>query len=90
MITKFINSVYFNIILSMLAAFFIIMQEVWIGTAMVLLNSIVLGVCAAIGFAWIAEAVKCVVYHAPFIRKNILVGSIFGIVVAIIVAILTV
>lgn len=80
---KFFNSVWFNIILAMLAASLIILQEVWIGAPIEILNVTVLGICAGLGFTMAAEVIKMLFFGGVFTLKNAAVGGFFGLVAAI-------
>lgn len=80
---KFFNSVWFNIILAMLAASLIILQEVWIGAPIEILNVTVLGMCAALGFTLVAEVVKMLFFGGMFTLKNAMIGAFFGIAAAV-------
>ena len=81
---KFFKSVWFNIVLAVLAAVLIIMQEVWIGAPILILNVITLGICAGIGFSLSAEVIKLLFFGGPFSGKNAIIGSILGIIAAIV------
>ena len=85
---KFFNSVWFNIILSVLAAVLIIMQEVWIGAPIIVLNVMILGMCAGLGFTLVAEVVKMLFFGGRFTLKNAMVGAFFGIIAAAVTAVL--
>ena len=84
---KFFESVYFNVILAVLAAVLIIMQEVWIGTPIVFLNSFVLGTCAAVGFSWAGEVIKLIA-GGSFVWKRTIPGIIVGVIAALVTTLL--
>ena len=77
MLKRFIESVWFNILLAVLAAVLIIMQEVWIGTEFMFAAFLALGVAAAFGFSWGASVISYLAYHAPINWKRIWIG--FGV-----------
>ena len=86
---KFFASYWFNVLLAVLAAVLIIMQEVWIGTALVFLPLFALGACAGIGFCWGAEVIKFVVNNQNGYQwKRMIPGAILGVIAALIVAVL--
>ena len=91
---KFLQSIYFNVILAVVAAVMAVMQEVWIGTPMVFINSFALAGLAGIGFSVAAEIMKIVFFHGgvprKFNTKQVLVGCGFGVVAALITALLVV
>lgn len=89
MLKKLFESSYFNMALAVLAAILIIMQEFFLGTPMVFLSQFALGVCASAGFSWGAEVLKMVFgKDVKYSWKNVLIGTIAGIFVALILAIL--
>ena len=88
MLTKFFESVYFNIVLAVLAAFFAVAQEVMIGTAVPFLNIFILAACAGVGFSWAAQVIKFLVMKLPFNWGHVGYGAIAGIVVALITALI--
>ena len=90
MFKRFIQSKWFNIVLALLAAVLVIMQEVWIGTELVFLPLLALGVAVAFGFAWGASVISFVAYHTPFNWKNIWLAFGVGAVGALITALLVV
>lgn len=88
---KFFASPWFNVLLAVLAAVLIIMQEVWIGTALVFLPLFALGACAGIGFSWGAEVIKFVVDRRNgYEWKRIIPGAILGVIAALVTALLVV
>ena len=90
MFKKFIDSYWFNIVLALLAAVLIIMQEVWIGTELVFLPLFALGVAASFGFSWSAEVIGFIFWHFNIKWKNIWVGTAVGAVAALVTALLVV
>ncbi len=86
---KFFESVYFNVVLALLAAILIIMQEVWIGTDMEWLNSFLYGSAAAFGFSWAAQVIKYLVFETKFAWKHVWIGTGAGVIAALIVALIT-
>lgn len=90
MFKRFIQSKWFNIVLALLAAVLVIMQEVWIGTELVFLPLFALGVAAAFGFSCIASVVNFIAYQSPFNWKNILLGFGVGSVAALVTVLLVV
>lgn len=88
---KFFVSPWFNVLLAVLAAVLIIMQEVWLGTSLAFLNLFVYGSCAGIGFSWGAEVIKFIVNQVNgYSWKRIIPGIILGIIAALITALLVV
>lgn len=86
---KFFVSPWFNALLAVLAAVLIILQEVWIGTALVFLPLFALGTCASIGFAWGAEVIKFVVDRRNgYEWKRMIPGAILGILAALVTALI--
>lgn len=85
---KFINSIWFNVILAVLAAVLIIMQEVWLGGPILKFNVAVLGIFAGIGFSFSAEAIKILFAEGRFNAKFGIVGSVFGALAAVITTLL--
>ncbi len=81
-----ITSVYFNIILTVIACYFIIMQEVWGGNILPYANLVALGSLASIGFSWCAEVIKKLVYEYMWSWKNVIIGAVTGIVFAVVLA----
>ncbi len=90
MFKRFIEGKWFNIVLAVLAAVLIIMQEVWIGTELVFLPLLALGVAASFGFSWSASVLSFLFYHTPFKWKNIWLGFGVGAVAALVTALLVV
>lgn len=84
---KFFTSIYFNVILSLLASVLAIMQEVWIGSTVPFVNALFMGSFAGIGFAFIAEGIKLLFFGGKFNGKSVLVASILGIIAALVTAI---
>lgn len=84
---KFFVSYWFNVLLAVLAAVLIIMQEVWIGTSLVFLPLFALGSAAGIGFSWGAEVIKFLA-GGGYDWKRMIPGAILGVVAALITAIL--
>lgn len=87
MLSKFFKSIYFNAIMSVIGAFIVIIQEVNIGTAATLpfFNLFAFGAVSAAAFSWGVEVCKAVFFDGiAFTWKKALVGSIVGIVAAII------
>ena len=88
MLEKF-KSVWFNVILSVLAGFFGVMQEVWLGD-FDKLNAACFGICCAIGFSASAEIIKSVVItnfvntNEPYwwVTKKFIYGAVPGVLVA--------
>ena len=87
---KFFNSAFFNVILAVLAAVLVIMQEVWIGNPMSFLNNFALGSLVGIGFSWCADVLKNVFFNnkGKFNYLHIGIGCIFAIVAALITSLL--
>ena len=86
---KFFVSPWFNALLAVLAAVLIILQEVWIGTALVFLPLFALGACASIGFAWGAEVIKFLADNRNgYEWKRMIPGAILGILAALITALI--
>lgn len=89
---KFLQSVYFNVILAVVAAVMAVMQEVWIGTSIVFINNFALAGLAGIGFSIAAEILKIVFFHGgvqrKFNTKQVLIGCGFGVVAALITVLL--
>ena len=89
MLSKFFKSVYFNAVLAVLAAFFAILQEVLIGTALPFINFFLLGALVGVCFSWAAEALKMVfIEGSPYSWKKVLYGGIVGIVAALVFALI--
>jgi len=89
MLSEFFKSVYFNAILAALAAFFAILQEVMIGTALPFINIFLLGAAVGVCFSWAAEALKMVfIEGSPYSWKNVLYGGGVGISAALVFALL--
>lgn len=84
MFRKFIDSYWFNALLAALAAFFAVMQEVWIGTDLAFAGLFPLAGLAGIGLSFGATILSCVLYHSKFDWKNIIIGAVVGVVVALI------
>jgi hypothetical protein len=83
MLTKFFKSVYFNVTLAVLAAFFAVFQEVAIGTVMPFLNIFLLSAFAGVSFSWMGEAIKILFFEGfGYSWKNVIYGGVFGILVA--------
>lgn len=83
MLTKFFKSVYFNVTLAVLAAFFAVFQEVAIGTVMPFLNIFLLSALAGVGFSWMGEAIKILCFEGfRYSWKSVIYGAVFGIIVA--------
>jgi hypothetical protein len=88
---KFFVSPWFNALLAVLAAVLIILQEVWIGTALVFLPLFTLGACAGLGFSWIAEVIKYIVNNENGYKwKRMIPGAILGVIAALVTALLVV
>lgn len=91
-IMKFLQSVYFNVLLAVVAAVLGIMQEVWIGTSMTFLSSFALGGAIGIGFSLIAETAKIIFFNGgvqrKFNTKEVLIGCGFGVAAALITVLL--
>lgn len=88
---KFFVSLWFNALLAVLAAVLIIMQEVWIGTALVFLPLFALGSAAGLGFSWIAEVIKYIVNNENGYQwKRMIPGAILGVIAALVTALLVV
>ena len=84
---KVLQSVYLNVILAVVAAVLIIMQEFWLGTPLLFLNCVARGGSTGIGFSWIAEALKLIFFTDGTYRfntKRFLIGCGCGIVAALI------
>ena len=89
MLIKLFKSVWFNVLLSVLAGFFGVMQEVWLGD-FDKLNAACLGIFCAIGLSAGAEIIKAVVVtnfintNEPYwwVTKNFLYGAVPGVLVA--------
>jgi hypothetical protein len=81
---NFLNSVWFNIIIAVLAGFFGVMQEVWIGSDVPGINIFALGALAACGMSWGASVINFVITRGRFNWKNIGIGAAVGVVVALV------
>ena len=81
---KFLNSVYFNVVLAVLAAILSILQEVWLGTDIQVLNAVIMTIAVSIGFSLIADVVKFLAYNSKFNLNNIVIGSVSGIIAGLI------
>jgi hypothetical protein len=82
---KFLNSsVYFNIVLAVLAAVFSILQEVWLGTDIQVLNAVIMTIAVSIGFSVGADVVKFLAFNSKFNLNNIVIGSVSGIIAGLI------
>ena len=77
-----------SIIVAVLAAFFSIMQEVWIGNALPFVNAVAMGSCAGICLAFCVEIIKKVFSELQWSWYNVIYGSACGIVAAFIIALL--
>ena len=86
---KFFESPYFNALFAVLAAVLIILQEVCLGTPLLFINLFAISACAGFGFSWIVEGIKFL-FHDKFIVKEAVLGSIAGIVAALITTLLIV
>ena len=83
MLTKFFKSVYFNVTLAVLAAFFAVFQEVAIGTVVPFLNIFLLSAFAGVCFSWMGEAIKILFFEGfDYAWKTVIYGAVFGIIVA--------
>ena len=84
---KFFASIYFDVILAVLAAVLIIMQEVWIGSSIAVLNGFIMGGIAGIAFALIVGFVKKFIF-GKFNTKNAIIACGCGIAAALVTALL--
>lgn len=90
---NFLRSIWFNVILSVLAGFFAVMQEAWLG-GFERLNVIILGICCAIGFSFAAEVIKIVFTNFDSYGKywwnwkTFAYGAVPGVVIALITGLL--
>lgn len=84
---NFYNSWIFNAIIAVLAAFFGIMQEVWLGTEGSFLAFFGLGSAVAICLSLCAEMSKKLFYY-PWSNQNWIKGAACGIVLAFILALI--
>ena len=88
MLSNFFKSVYFNMTLAVLAAFFAIFQEVAIGSLLTFLSAFFFGSLVGVGFSWIAEAIKSICLEdTPYLWKNVIYGGLVGILASLIFAI---
>ena len=78
---NFLNSVWFNTIVAALSGFFAVMQEVWLGTDVPVLNLAVLGVFVSCGMSCAASVVNYLVTKGRFNLYNTGIGAAVGIVV---------
>lgn len=85
---KFFQSVYFNIVLAVLAAVLIIVQEFCLATALPFINLFALGALAGVCFSFGAEILKQIFVKedGKFNYKDFGIGCAFGVVAAFIVA----
>ena len=84
MFKNFLESYWFNVIFAVLAGFFAVMQEVWIGAALPFINVASLVVLVAVGISICAEIVKMICFPRNFSWKKVLIGGAAGIVVGLI------
>lgn len=85
---KFFASIYFDVILAVLAAVLIIMQEVWIGSTVAFFNGFAMGGIAGLGFVLVAEVIKMFVFGGGFNWKNVCIATACGLVAALVTALL--
>jgi hypothetical protein len=83
---KYFESWIFNTILAVLAAFFAIMQEVWIDNILPFINFFLMGSAAAICLSLGAEIIKKVFVDHVWSNKDWITGAIYGIIVALVLA----
>ena len=84
MFKNFLESYWFNVIFAVLAGFFAVMQEVWIGAALPFINVALLVVLVAVGISICAEIVKMICFPRSFSWKKVLIGGAAGSVVGLI------
>lgn len=82
-----------NAILAVIAAIMAIMQEVWLGTPLYFWNAFAVGSCIAICLSACGEWVKILPKFIPYWDwhwKDVIIGSVFGIIAALVTALLVV
>ena len=85
MFKKIVNSYWFNVLFAVLAGFFAVMQEVWLGgIAVPFFNVAVFVIIATFGISLCAEIVKIIFVRQRFGWKKVLIGGIAGTVVGLI------
>lgn len=89
---KFFHSVFFNIILAVIAAVLFVMQEVWLGTGAAMAGAMGIGALGGFGFSFLAEMIKIIFLNKDLSRKfsvkQLLIGGGFGIAAAIVTALI--
>ena len=78
---NFFKSVWFNVVLAVLAGFCSVMQEVWIGGDTPKLNMFILAIIASVCFSACAEVGK-VLYKFKWNNNHFAIGAGSGILIA--------
>ena len=81
---NFFNSFWFNAIIASIAGFFGIMQEVWLGTDIVVINAITFSVIASFCMSLGASVIGFLATGEKLNWKNVGIGTVVGIIVAIV------
>lgn len=85
---KFFISYWFNVVIAAIAAYFAIMQEVWIGTDINTIGAIGFGTVAAFCLSIGAEIIKMLPKITYWNKTHVIYGTIGGFISAVITSIL--
>ena len=85
---QFFVSYWFNVLIAIIAAFFAIMQEVWIGTDINTIGAIGFGTVAGFCLSICAEIIKMLPKITFWNWKHVVFGTIGGLIASIITGVL--
>ncbi len=78
-----------NVLAAIVAAFCAAFQEYWTENHIPFLNAFAYGICVGVCFSWAAEVVKMIVVKREWSWKDVIIGAIAGVVMALFAAIAT-
>ena len=85
---KFFISYWFNVLIAVIAAYFAVMQEVWIGTDINVIGGIAFGTVAGFCLSICAEIIKMLPKVTYWNKMHVIYGTIGGFISALITSIL--